>query len=516
MKRPGRIIFWALTALLILTSAVPAFAWDPVRVQVTEGALFGMADYQVSQAEDPGVSQTGGEWLIIALARSGASVPAGYYDRYYQNVEKKLKENGGVLSSTKNTEYSRVILALTAIGKDPRNVAGYDLTKPLADYDKTIRQGINGAVFALIALNSGDYEIPSNVSAQNQATEQKYLDYILSAQNPDGGFGLAPGSASGVDITAMAVQAMAPYAGEAKAGNALQKALRYLAEEQTGEGGYADGGALNAESTAQVILALRASEACWDENQFPAGTDGMLDSLMGFEWAGQGFSHLRDPLDLDPMASEQGLLALAAEYRSRWNLTPLYEMTDGYTPAFNDIDWDPNRGKIFSMAEKGIINGKGGGIFDPAATMTRAEFAAIVVRGLGLPQRSERIFEDVAEGDWFYGYAAAAYRAGIVKGVSETRFDPQGTITRQEALTMVARAALQEQAVAPLTAQEAEAVLAESPDGTQVSDWARGSVALCLKRGLAETEVSEEIRPAERVKRSEIAGVIYNLYFIIH
>ena len=494
-----KLLAWVVSGVMMLSAAVPALAWSAT----TENALFGMAAYQAQQVTEPMVSQSGGEWLIIALARSGAPVPEGYYDKYYRNVETKLKENGGVLSSTKNTEYARVILALTAIGKDPRNVAGYDLTKSLADYDKTVRQGVNGAIFALIALNSGGYDDPA---------EGKYLSYILSAQNKDGGFGLAPGSASGVDITAMAVQALAPYAGEKKTGQALEKALRFLANQQTGEGGYSDGGQLNAESTAQVIIALRSSENVWGDSLFPAETEGMLDSLMGFEWACQGFSHLREPLDMDPMATEQGLLALTAEYRSRWNMTPLYEMTGGFTPAFTDTVKDPNRGKIFSMAEKGIINGKGGGVFDPAATMTRAEFATIVVRGLGLPQRSERIFDDVAEGDWFYGYAAAAFRAGIVKGVSATRFNPQGTITRQEALTMVARAALQAKAVEPVSEKETEDVLAALPDGGQISDWARDSVALCLKTGLTEAKSDGTIVPLETVRRSEIAGIIYNLY----
>lgn len=500
MKKMRTGLAVVLATIMVLAAAVPAAGLQ----EQDREALFEMSAYQVKQTAEPTVSQTGGEWLIIALARSGAAVPEGYYEKYYRNVEETLRAKGGVLSSVKNTEYARVILALTAIGKDPRNVAGYDLTKPLADYEKTVRQGLNGAVFALIALNSGGYDDPA---------EAQYLDYILSAQNRDGGFGLAKGSDSGVDITAMAVQALAPYAGEAKTGKALKKALQFLAKEQTGEGGYADNNELNAESTAQVIIALRASEAFWDGSLFPAETEGMTDSLMGFAVPGQGFSHLREPLKTDPMATEQGLLALTAEYRSRWNMKPIYEMTGGFTPAFKDIDGDPNRGKIFSMAERGIINGKGGGIFDPAATMTRAEFAAIVVRGLGLTLRLEKTFDDVAEGDWFYGYAAAAYRAGIVKGVSATRFDPQGTITRQEALTMVARAALQAKAVSPITDQEAEAALAAVPDGTQVSDWARNATALCLKTGLTEAKADGTIVPAEKVCRSEIAGIIYNLYF---
>lgn len=68
------------------------------------------------------------------------------------------------------------MLALTAIGKDPASVAGFNLLKPLADFEQVTKQGINGTIFALLALDSGNYEIPENPDAAVQATRQMYVD----------------------------------------------------------------------------------------------------------------------------------------------------------------------------------------------------------------------------------------------------------------------------------------------------------------------------------------------------
>ena len=121
---------------------------------------------------------------MLGLARSGYDVPDSYYQDYYATVETYVKACDGKLHDKKYTEYSRVIVALSSIGKDARNVGGYDLTKPLGDYDKTIWQGLNGPIWALIALDSRDYPMPENPGAETQATRQMYIDRILECQEP--------------------------------------------------------------------------------------------------------------------------------------------------------------------------------------------------------------------------------------------------------------------------------------------------------------------------------------------
>ena len=203
MRRIKRIA-WILTLAILLTLTVPALAASSVQNEVQ-----GSAAYMVSAVKAPEVGSIGGEWAIIGLARSGYSVPADYYDEYYTRVEKYVKNCSGVLHERKYTEYSRVILALTAIGRDPSKVAGYNLLTPLGDFEKTIWQGMNGPIWALIALDSSNYDIPKNPAAKTQATRQLYIDEIIKNQMKDGGWSLTGTGDSDVDITAMALQALA-------------------------------------------------------------------------------------------------------------------------------------------------------------------------------------------------------------------------------------------------------------------------------------------------------------------
>ena len=206
MKQIRKFAALILAFSVLFSLAVPTFAASSVQSEVQSSAAF-----MLSSVKSPEVGSIGGEWAVIGLARSGYSVPADYYDEYYTRVEKYVKNCSGVLHERKYTEYSRVILALTAIGRDPSKVAGYNLLTPLGDFEKTIWQGMNGPIWALIALDSGNYDIPQNPAAKTQATRQLYIDEIVKNQKKDGGWSLTDTGDSDVDITAMALQALAKY-----------------------------------------------------------------------------------------------------------------------------------------------------------------------------------------------------------------------------------------------------------------------------------------------------------------
>ena len=214
MKIRIRGIALLLVLILVFTGQITALAAE----DQTSAAINDTAAYIHQTVKNPQVDSVGGEWAIIGLARSGYDVPDSYYEDYYRTVEAYVKEANGILHDKKYTEYSRVILALTAAGYDPTDVAGYDLTMALGDFEKTIWQGINGPVFALIALDSGNYAIPKNPNAVVQATRAMYVDEILKRQLLDGGFSLFGGSEDATDadyqadpdVTAMA-QALAKY-----------------------------------------------------------------------------------------------------------------------------------------------------------------------------------------------------------------------------------------------------------------------------------------------------------------
>lgn len=269
----------------------------------------------------PTVNSTGGEWMVIGLARSGRTVPAGYYD----NVVKYVKANADAnerLHPTKVTDNARVILALTAIGKDVTNVGGHNLLKGLDNMDYVQAQDINGPIFTLIALDSHNYPTMGDV------TREKLIQVILDAQLNDGGWNLSAENAD-PDMTAMAIQALAPYYKTNETVKAaVDKALEALSALQRTDGGFDSWGTVNSESCAQVIVALTALGIDpTADSRFVKNGHTVLDALAGFYVTGGGFRHTAGG-ERNDMATEQGYYALAAYYRFANTQTRLYDMSD--------------------------------------------------------------------------------------------------------------------------------------------------------------------------------------------
>ena len=269
----------------------------------------------------PTVNSTGGEWMVIGLARSGRPVPAGYYDNVVEYVKAKADANER-LHRAKVTDNARVILALTAIGKDVTNVGGHNLLKGLDNMAYVQKQGIDGPIFTLIALDSHNYPTMGDV------TREKLIQVILDAQLPDGGWNLS-GENADTDMTAMAIQALAPYYKTNETVKAaVDKALEALSALQRNDGGFGSGGTVNSESCAQVIVALTALGIDpTADSRFAKNGSTVLDALAGFYVTGGGFKHTADG-ERNGMATEQGYYALAAYYRFVNAQTRLYDMSD--------------------------------------------------------------------------------------------------------------------------------------------------------------------------------------------
>ena len=275
---------------------------------------------------EPTYGSVGGEWLILGLARSDLEIPDEYYETYFQNLSAYTAQQGGVLHAKKYTEYSRVILAVTAIGRDPADVGGYNMLQPLADFEQTVFQGINGPIFALLALDSGNYEIPENVADSTQATRDMYVDYIINAQLPDGGWSLMGGEAE-IDVTAMALQALAKYQDRKDVAEATQKGIEILSAQQNENGGYQYNAneQASSESISQVIVALSELGIPLDDSRFVKNGKTLLDALLQFRRTDSGFSHLIDG-ETYLLATEQAFSALVAASRVAQGESSLYNM----------------------------------------------------------------------------------------------------------------------------------------------------------------------------------------------
>ena len=511
----------------VTTGAVGTYAASTVGVSAY---LSRAASFVLEKVKSPSVGSIGGEWAVLGLSRSGSALPDGYFEGYISRVGDYVVERKGILSSRKYTEYSRVILALTSLGVDCRSFRGYDLTLPLGDYESTIKQGINGAIFALLALDSGDYPMPENPDAKVQATRSMYVDLILSRQNSDGGWSVtSDDEKSDVDITAMALQSLADYVSREDVKKAVDAGFSYLSSVQLDDGGFESYGAENCESVSQVIITLCEYGKSIDDPDF-VKKGSALDALKSFQTRDGGFLHTASAKSSNQMASEQALCALAALSRSG---TSFYKMSDALT--ISDAERFPNRDPevsklsagsavsftdlpandadhtaITALSSRGIINGRGEGIFAPDDRMTRAEFCAIVVRALGLEVSGADAFDDVSASDWFFGYVGKAYQKGIVKGVGERIFDPRGAITREAAAVMVSRAAAICGFEVSVSKSAQRDILSQFPDYRKISDWAAEGLAFCYSSGILD-ENDLNVRPAEAITRREVAAMLYRL-----
>ncbi len=228
MRKIAAII---LVLVCLLGLAVPA-AGAAIDLQTL---VNGSAKYMLSVVPTPDYADVGGEWAVLGLARSGCAVPEGYFEGYYGKLVAHVQEVKGVLHKRKYTDYSRVIITLSALGKDARDVGGYNLLTPLGDYDKTIWQGLNGPIWALIALDSANYPMPQNPDAKTQATRQMYIDCILAAELDEGGWTLSRRTSADPadpDITGMALQALAKYQDQKAVKEATERALDCMSKKQ--------------------------------------------------------------------------------------------------------------------------------------------------------------------------------------------------------------------------------------------------------------------------------------------
>ena len=308
----------------VLTAAEEKLAQlqdEAARAAFAEEVYKTTGDY-LAGLDTPTVGSIGGEWAVLGLARSGRSVPEGYYENVVKYVQENIDGNER-LHRTKSTENSRVILALTAMGKDVTNVGGHNLLAGLDEMAYIQKQGINGSIWALIALDSHDY------AASGDVTRDKLVQAILDSELAGGGWALN-GDAADVDMTAMAIQALAPYYKTKDAvKTTVDRALELLSTMQLATGGFGSWGSENSESCAQVIVALTSLGINpTADARFIKGGLNPVDALCDYYVAGGGFSHTADGEGRSGMATEQGYYALAAYYRLLNGQTSLYDMSD--------------------------------------------------------------------------------------------------------------------------------------------------------------------------------------------
>ena len=299
-----------------------------------------MADYYNSEIME---SETvlGAEWPILTLFRTDNYYDI-YRDRYLDELIMTLDNNQSeVINPDRSTDNSKAIMVLSSMGIDARGVGGYDLVKPLSDFEYIRKQGVNGCIYALIALDTYSYEVPENSDKENATTRERLINEILSNELPAGGWTWF-GDNMEPDLTGMAIISLAPYYDtDENVKNGVDKAVERLSLEQDESGRYLSWGAYSSENLSQVIIGLSSEGIDSNSDERFVKKAGCVDALMEYS-VENGFSHENDGV-YNSYASEQGFQALVSYQmlKSTYQDYSLYDMRDvSPTSVKFDVDGD--------------------------------------------------------------------------------------------------------------------------------------------------------------------------------
>ena len=345
---------------------------DAIKSTKTNGSISGTL--LGSSSFTSGASSTGTDWMALAMGRFGYYVGNEYvhmvddgtgYEDYLAAmktyVEATYEANNGILHSVKATEWQRAIVAIAALGGDPTNFGTYN-GKPInliADgtYNCVVKngpgtQGINGWIWGLIALDTGSYQVPADAKYPRETFIKEILKMQLTDGvngNKYGGWVLGGyGSSSDIDITAMAIQALAPYYNDdtvytyvnessketvsKTVRQCVDEALDVLGSKQNSKGGFASWGTDNVESIAQVVVALCSVgiDPAKDSRFITSDGKTVLDGMLQFKLSDGGFCHVANT-GWNSMANDQATYALISYWRLENGFRSLYDMRGAMT-----------------------------------------------------------------------------------------------------------------------------------------------------------------------------------------
>lgn len=311
----------AISTAIVSTIVVNSASLDtPDKVnRAIKGALsYRFGDFSPNNINDylKELSKNAGDyssdWYYIAMSRYGINCDHKESINSLKSVVDDFYKNG--LENTKVTDMQRVALALLSCTSDITDVNGHnflaDCTYNRENYAPLDKQGVNSLAFALILLDSKDFSVPNSA----KLSRNDILEKILQKELPNGGFSIV-GNAPDVDATAITLQSLAPYYNNSKVKPVIDRALNYISKVQQTTGAFKSFGKENAESTAQVIIALTSLNIdILTDKRFIKNGNTALDGLMSFLMEDGGFCHIQGYTS-NNMATYQSLCALVSYYR---------------------------------------------------------------------------------------------------------------------------------------------------------------------------------------------------------
>lgn len=346
-KRIGRLALCLLIVSLLMQGMTCMAAADPERAaewkKKTQETAAGLRDGKILDREEllPAGSSLS-DWAAFSLALAGEKDAYSNYEKRLKAYVTEMYEKKGCLSDRKATEYHRTILTVLALGADPYAFGTDPDGTPIdliADGTYAYEgdpglQGVNGWIFALIALDAAHAEVPADAVYSREVI----LEAIRAAQNQDGSFGLMEEQAD-ADMTSMALQALAPYQEDPETKETVERAVSWLSEHLTEHGAYESYEEESAESCAQAVIALTALGIDPEtDERFVKNGVSLLDGMELFRRETGGYAHTADDPESNFMATEQVLMAQVAMERFYAGEGSLYSF-EGYEGPEEAGNW---------------------------------------------------------------------------------------------------------------------------------------------------------------------------------
>lgn len=281
----------------------------------------------------PSFGTNAGEWTVFSLARGGYfAKDNAYFSDYYNRIVETVNQTAasvnlnGALDKSKSTDNSRLIVALSSIGKDATTVGDWNLVEAYSanGINWIKKQGINGTIWTLIALDSNSY------ITSDDTIRQQCVDALLEAQHDDNGWSLVTAKAqqSNVDITCMTLTALYPYRNQPEVAAACEKAIAWLSDVQLTTGGFPYGTGETSESCAWAIVALTTWGINPDtDTRFVKNGMSAVDNLLTY-YVEEDRMFAHQGTESNAMATDQACYALVAYDRFLNEKTALYDMSD--------------------------------------------------------------------------------------------------------------------------------------------------------------------------------------------
>ncbi len=454
MKKSKVLMSIVICALIILGNIGSAFANNSFTDDTAKDSIKKAIEYLHNvQNDDGGFPTREGKdssgaitsWVIMALSALGEDVNSSDWEIGGKTPIDYLKTSQIELEQT--LDYARTLLSLSAAKEEPVYSGENLLNKILAfqqddggfyQPDKGEEGMINSHMWSILAIASTNNEIPN---------KEKAKQWLIERQNEDGGFGWVEGLESDSDDTAIAIQTLILLGENPNTSTAIKKALGFLKTQQQEDGGFRAGDMTgknsNSASDSWVIQGLVAAGEDPISSDWTINGKNVLTHLMGLQKSDGSFEWKSEKSSLQVQMTAYAIMALKGKpFPVNIDYASYIKDSEKET-VFSDLEenhWSYD--EIMNLVGANVLSGYPDGTFKPEKTVTRAEFAKLLVHGLNLEDSKYNgtlKFTDISKNHWAYDYIGIGVKEGLISGRTEETFDLNGEISGAEVATMLVR-----------------------------------------------------------------------------